>query len=252
MNMLRILIIAGVRMYRDGLSQFLAAHADIEVVGKLRHWKDAVPLHAVACPDIVLLEAAPAEKVAAVQQLTQGPGTVRVIALSIGDHDDVVSWAEAGICGFVTRDDSLGDLLAIVRSVARDEMPCSPRVASALLRRVGVLATHRGGPDVQLTVRELEVLALIERGLSNKEVGRALCIQLATVKNHVHNILEKLQVTRRADAVAAARGLTGSLPELRATSQTDRSMPDPVSAPSHRERRSAPSLPDRRSSTSLR
>ncbi|MER5225484.1 response regulator transcription factor [Streptomyces flaveus] len=231
--MLRILVIAEVRLYRDGLAQILAAHADIEVVGNLRHWKDAVPLLAVARPDIVLLEAAPAEKVAAVQQLTQGPGTVQVIALSIGDHDDVVSWAEAGISGFVTRDDSLSDLLAIVRSVTRNEMPCSPRVASALLRRVGALATHRAGLDVRLTVRELEVLGLIERGLSNKEVGRALCIQLATVKNHVHNILEKLQVTRRADAVAVARGLTGPHPELRPAPSAGSGLP---------ERRSSPSL----------
>jgi DNA-binding NarL/FixJ family response regulator len=220
--MLRVLVIAEVRLYREGLASVLAAHADIGVVGSRCRWQDAVPLVAQVRPDIVLLDAPPGEKAMAVRQLTGGGGgadpapPVRVVALSVGDHQDVMAWAEAGVCGFVTRDDSVAELVAVLRGVAKDELPCSPRIASALLRRIGALAAHHGagppptGPQAQLTARELEVLDLIGRGLANKEIARKLYISLATVKNHVHHILDKLQVERRADAVAAAYGLERS------------------------------------------
>jgi DNA-binding NarL/FixJ family response regulator len=87
-------------------------------------------------------------------------------------------------------------------------MPCSPRAAAALLRHIAVLANER--PDaVELTTRELQIVRLIERGLSNKEIGRQLCIELATVKNHVHNILAKLEVGSRREAVAHVRRSVG-------------------------------------------
>jgi DNA-binding NarL/FixJ family response regulator len=96
----------------------------------------------------------------------------------------------------------------VVRGVVRDELPCSPQIASTLLRRVGALASVAAPvePRARLTSRELEIVHLIERGLSNKEIGRELCIEVATVKNHVHNVLEKLQVRRRTEAVARIRG----------------------------------------------
>ena len=172
----------------------------------------------------MLIDVPFAEKCTAIRQLTaNGSMAVKVIAISInGDRNDVVAWAEAGVAGFATRDDSLGDLIDIVKCVARDEMPCSPPVAAALLRRVGVLAAGRTEPECRLTSRELEIIALIERGLSNKEVARALYIQLATVKNHVHNILEKLQVGRREDAVEVVRAMVAreQLPLIQTRSLT--------------------------------
>ena len=207
--MLRVVLVAGVRLYCEGLAAILARQDGIEVVGRTRRWQDAVQLVVDLCPDIVLIDMPFSEKRAAVRQLTaNGSSAVKVIAISIdGGGKDVVAWAEAGVAGFVTRDDSLTDLIDIVRYVARDEMPCSPPVAAALLRRVGTLAAGRTEPECRLTSRELEIVALIERGLSNKEVARALYIQLATVKNHVHNILEKLQVRCREDAVEVVRGM---------------------------------------------
>jgi two-component system, NarL family, nitrate/nitrite response regulator NarL len=195
--MLRVLMVAEARLYCDGLASVLGAEVGIEVVGKMRRWQDAVKVVAELRPDIVLVDLPFQENRAAVRQLTVArTPPVRV----------VISWAETGIAGFVTRDDSLANLVSVVRSVARDEMPCSPRVAATLLRRVGALATTRPEPEGRLTARELEIVTLIERGLSNREIGRDLCIQVATVKNHVHNILEKLHVSRRADAVALVRG----------------------------------------------
>jgi two-component system nitrate/nitrite response regulator NarL len=103
---------------------------------------------------------------------------------------------------------SLADLITSLECAAQGDVVCSPRVAGILLRRIGSQAgpRRREGAAVRLTVREHEIVQLIETGLTNKEIARRLHIELATVKNHVHNILEKLQVNRRADAVARVRG----------------------------------------------
>jgi two-component system, NarL family, nitrate/nitrite response regulator NarL len=201
-------IVAEIRLYREGLARLLDAEADMRVVGKSAHWVDAVNPVRRAQPDVVLLDAV-AEARAAVCALRGAIPRSRIVALSIGDAEvDILPWAEAGVAGFVTREDSIQRLFEVVRGVVRDELPCSPQVASTLLRRVGVLASNGPpvGPRARLTARELEIVRLIERGLSNKEIGRELCIELATVKNHVHNILEKLQVRRRTEAVARLRG----------------------------------------------
>ena len=115
--------------------------------------------------------------------------------------------AEAGIAGWVTREASVDDLRATVASAAAGEAVFSPRLAASLLRRVAALASERrvGAQATPLTRRQREILALIDEGLSNKEIARRLSIEVATVKNHVHNILEKLEVTRRAEAAALVR-----------------------------------------------
>ena len=206
--MIGTFIVAEIRLYREGLARLLEAESDMRVVGKSAHWVDAVTPARSAEPDVVLLDAV-AEARAAVSALRGAIPHSRVVALSIGDAEaDLLPWAEAGVAGFVTRKDSIPRLLEVIRGVVRDELPCSPQAASALLRRVGALASNgaSAGPRARLTSRELEIVRLIERGLSNKEIGRELCIELATVKNHVHNILEKLQVRRRTEAVARLRG----------------------------------------------
>lgn len=204
---IRTFIVAEIRLYREGLSRLLDAEADMRVVGRTASWVDALTPVRRTEPDVVLLDAV-SEARAAVSALRDAVSP-RVVALSIGNGEaDLLPWAEAGVAGFVTREDSIPRLLEVVRGVVRDELPCSPQAASTLLRRVGALAANGSPaqPHARLTSRELEILLLIERGLSNKEIGRELCIELATVKNHVHNILEKLQVRRRTEAVARLRG----------------------------------------------
>ena len=118
-----------------------------------------------------------------------------------------MSGAEAGAAGYLLRSDPLVELVAVIGSVARGETRCSPRVAAALLRRVATLSherRHQAEPT-RLTAREREVLQLVDDGLSNKQIARRLSIELRTVKNHVHHILEKFQVHRRAEAAARFR-----------------------------------------------
>jgi DNA-binding NarL/FixJ family response regulator len=129
-----------------------------------------------------------------------------VVALAAPEsEEDIIALAEAGVLGYVTRDESLDNLVTTIESVARDEMACSPWMATVLVRRVQALAAERPGPTQRLTAREAEILELIAQGLSNKEIAARLFIEVTTVKNHVHNILEKLGVSRREEAVACTR-----------------------------------------------
>jgi DNA-binding NarL/FixJ family response regulator len=138
------------------------------------------------------------------------PG-VKVIAFAVSEiEDDLIACIEAGIAGFVTRDASIDDLAQSIMNALRDEVICPPRIAGLLFKRVAALS-EAGTPNVQmLTRREREIAELLNEGLSNKEIARNLRIGSATVKNHVHNILEKLHVRRRGEAAARLRGALGS------------------------------------------
>ena len=202
-----MLVVAEVRLYREGLASALDAEDGIDVVGAY-----AAPTEALARgvdPDVVLVDVAGDESLPILSSLQGALPHAHLVAMAIRDAEqDVMACAEAGAAGYVTREQSVGDVASIVRAVARGEMPCTPRMAGSMLRRIAVLAGEASPPPEgvpQLTPREAEVVDLIGRGLSNKQIARALCIELATVKNHVHNVLEKLGVTRRNDAVARVR-----------------------------------------------
>jgi DNA-binding NarL/FixJ family response regulator len=132
------------------------------------------------------------------------------------DPRHILPLIEAGAAGYLTSDGPLHELVSTMAAVARGEMPCSPGLAAALGRRVVMLAAASDPPAeaLVLTRREREVADLIEEGLSNKEIARRLSISVMTVKNHVHRLLDKLQVRRRGEAAARIRSLrrTGVLP----------------------------------------
>jgi DNA-binding NarL/FixJ family response regulator len=133
---------------------------------------------------------------------------MRVIALGCPEDDgQIIACAEAGACGFLTPDASLADLVAAIDGAGDGELLCTPKMAGALLRRVTALAAGRapGAPASNLTMRELQVVRLIDEGMSNKQIATQLEIELSTVKHHVHNILAKLEVARRSEAVAHLR-----------------------------------------------
>jgi two-component system, NarL family, nitrate/nitrite response regulator NarL len=158
-------------------------------------------------PDVVLLDGAGEDGVEAIEALVAAIPEVRVVALGVSESErDIIACAEAGVAGLVSRDASLPDLVATIERVEAGETLCSPRIAAILLRRLAALAAQRNDdPAAQLTVREQEILGLIDEGLSNKQIARRLYIELPTVKNHVHNILEKLHVHRRYEAAARMR-----------------------------------------------
>ena len=208
--MVLVAIVCHVRMYREGLAAALAHDDRFEVALTAATAADAVDGIRTRQPDLALVDTATVDIGAAVQELRGAAPALPVVAIAVPETDErVVHCAEAGVAAIVTREGGLAELLDTLESVQRGELLCTPRVAASLLRRVGVLAADRPPPGAAeaLTTRERQVVRLIDDGLSNKEIARTLSIELATVKNHVHHILGKLQVRRRAEAAAWARAL---------------------------------------------
>jgi DNA-binding NarL/FixJ family response regulator len=208
---MNVLVVDDTRLYREGLMAWLASEPTIDRVVPAADGHTALHRLSVVPIDVVLLNMATTGSIALLHAVVGVAPQVPVVALAVADSDhEVIACAEAGVAGYLQREDSFNDLLAVIQSVARGETLCSPRVAATLLRRVATLAAeHRPPPDAaNLTARERDVVELIDLGMSNKEIARRLCIEVRTVKNHVHNILQKLQVSRRGEAAARLRVAT--------------------------------------------
>lgn len=204
----RALVASDIRLYREGLTDGLARSGRVEVVGTAADAGTAVAHARALAPDVVLVDLVMAGWEDAVRAIVGGEGDACVVVLGVREvEDEVIACAEAGVSGYVTREASLDELADIVESVARGESPCTPRISALLLRRVAETASRsrEAAAADRLTRREAEIVALIDEGLSNKQIAGRLSIELATVKNHVHSILEKLQVERRAEAAARVR-----------------------------------------------
>jgi two-component system nitrate/nitrite response regulator NarL len=200
-----VFVISDVRLYREGLTDLLGRAPQIRVIGAAADAVQGSGQVRGLQPDVVLLDTAGGNLAGARYVLEAAPDA-RVVALAAPEADeDLIALAEAGVLGYVTREQSLDELVATVAGVARDELVCSPRIATVLVRRVQALAADRPQPTERLTAREAQVLELVAQGLSNKEIAARLYIEVTTVKNHVHNILEKLGVNRREEAVAQMR-----------------------------------------------
>jgi two-component system nitrate/nitrite response regulator NarL len=206
--MARVFIVAGIRLFREGLAAALEREHGLTVAGTASTAEAAVSALHDDAPDVVLLDTLTPDAERAIRLIRTANAETKVVALGVPDEDDrVIAWAEAGVASYLPREASLGELAEALDSLARGEAVCSPRIVAELLRRVATLAGARpsGGPARSLTSREREIVALIDEGLSNKEIARRLVIEVATVKNHVHNILDKLRVGTRGEAAAAVR-----------------------------------------------
>jgi len=209
---IRVLIVSDVRLYREGLAHILAEERRLAIVGATADPQVAVRLIVQHGADIALVDMAMPPGFAAIRGLAAAAPDLKVVALGVRETEqDLIACAEAGVAGYVPRAASVEDLVAALESVGRGELLCSAQTAAALLRRVAALAAGRGGsaqPLSNLTRREREIGGLLEAGLSNKDIAVRLGIEVATVKNHVHNVLEKLQVHRRGQAAARLQGRT--------------------------------------------
>jgi DNA-binding NarL/FixJ family response regulator len=202
-----LLIVARVRFYREGLATLFDDLPGVEVVATAADAAQALAAIAAHRPDVALVAVEGDAGPTLVRAITGARAETRVVALGIAeDHPDVMLLAEAGVAGYVTSDAAGDEVVAIVERVGRGEAACPPRIAAALLDRVAMLARERREQEPgRLTGREREIVALIAHGLSNKQIAQSLTIEVTTVKNHVHNILEKLNVERRGEAAAAFR-----------------------------------------------
>ena len=206
--MISIALLGDVRLNREGLAALLSRDGRVQVAAATPT-AHGIPPAGSAVDVIVVDTGADAESQAVRDVVDNAP--VPVVALGAPDDEqDVIAFAELGVVGFVEREAELDELVASVECAARGEASFPPRIATTLLRRISSLAMRRASPEpTSLTARERQIVQLIAEGLSNKEIGTRLFIEVATVKNHVHNILEKLQVKRRDDAVARLRLVEG-------------------------------------------
>jgi DNA-binding NarL/FixJ family response regulator len=205
-----VFIVARMRLYRQGLTDALAADPRFRVVGAVADPAEGLSRMAglQPRPAVAVLDNGAGRGLSSARRLRAMLPEVRLVALVTDDTaESVVAWAEAGAAGLVTPDTSLDEFIATVEDVAHGGAHCSPQATAALMDRLATIADARPpeSGDRHLTERERQIVALIDRGLSNKQIARELQIQLATVKNHVHSVLEKLQVERRGAAAAAIR-----------------------------------------------
>jgi DNA-binding NarL/FixJ family response regulator len=200
------------RIFRECLARVLSAEGHF-LVGQVDHTA-ADYLNAILLdpPQVILVDLNLPDQLALslTQHLRDRVPCVRVVLLThSSSHDDLVECFAAGAHGGVLEESSLQDLREAIEKVASGEAFCSPGMVHSMFRRLAQAAQgnyrHDPGHAAQLTPRELEIVRLISEHLSNKQIARRLSVSLYTVKNHVHNIVEKLQVTGRYEAVDYAR-----------------------------------------------
>jgi DNA-binding NarL/FixJ family response regulator len=194
---IRVALVVDIGVYRDALARALA-DMGFAVIGNAASGGES---------DVALVDVTRARGLETLRELAERAPGVRLIAVGVRDFEpDVLACIEAGAVGYVLRDASLEDLADAVHRAVRDEPLASPHLIATLMRRVAALAANGDRASFgQLTTREVEVVELIEKGLSNKEIAAQLSIAVTTVKNHVHSILEKLQVQRRGEAASLVR-----------------------------------------------
>lgn len=191
---------------RDGLRGIFSAEADFEVVGEAANGDEAVTLAEALDPDVVLMDLRmpTVDGVTAIRRMAEKKLRARVLVLTTYDTDsDVLPAIEAGATGYLLKDAAREELFRAVRAAARGEAVLAPSVASKLMHQM------RAPAPEALSQRELEVLTLIARGGTNRDVAKQLFVSEATVKTHLIHIYGKLGVSDRAAAVATAfdRGL---------------------------------------------
>jgi DNA-binding NarL/FixJ family response regulator len=227
---LRVLVVSDVRIVQEGLHSVLVQRDEVDVVSTtdLRHAGDQ---SARLRPDVVLLDAARQDSLELVKDLVASTPDSRVVAFGVKETEaEILALAAAGTAGYVRDSAASCDLVRVLEGVMCDELSCSARAAASLYRQVATLsqvgndaAGEYPASAVPLSRRELQIAQLIDCGLTNKAIARKLGIEAATVKNHVHNLCEKLNVHRRGEAVARIRALLRAHPLLSPASAPDRS-----------------------------
>jgi len=208
---IRVLIADDQAVFRRGLFVVLGTEEHIEVVAEAANGEEAVALAAELVPDVVLMDVRMprVNGIDAARQIRElNPGT-KILMLTVSeDEEDLYGAVKAGANGYLLKEISVEEVAEAIRAVVQGQSLISPTMASKLLSEFNVLAKRaeerQQYPTPALTTRELEVLKLVAKGMSNREIADALYISENTVKNHVRNILEKLHLHSRMEAVIFA------------------------------------------------
>ncbi len=206
-----VLVADDQELFRRGMQTVLATEAGFDVVGEACDGAEAVARTTDLAPDVVLMDVRMPQMdgLEATRRIRAAYPMTRIIVLTVSDEeDDLFDAIKAGANGYLLKEISIEEVADAIRSVVQGQSLISPSMASKLLNEFNTLAKQADEkPRLQaprLTTRELEVLKLVAQGMSNRDVAEALFIAENTVKNHVRNILEKLQLHSRMEAVVYA------------------------------------------------
>ncbi len=211
---IRVLIADDHAFFRRGLEVVLQGEAGLELVGQASDGVEAVALATEVVPDVVLMDIRMPKMtgIEAARQMKEVAPSAKIVILTISDEDDDLFEAiRAGASGYLLKDIPLDELADSVRAVHGGQSLINPSMAGKLLTEFATLARRdadegpaKHAPAPKLTEREMEVLRLVARGMNNRDIAKELFISENTVKNHVRNILEKLQIHSRMEAVMIA------------------------------------------------
>jgi two-component system NarL family response regulator len=208
---LRVLIVDDHALFRRGLQMVLKQESDLDVVGEAGDGMEAVEKAQELMPDVVLMDVRmPGQSgIKATEQIRELLPHVKILMLTISDEEaDLYDAIKAGASGYLLKEISIDDVAEAVRSVWNGQSRISPSMASKLLTEFAAMSKRADErqqlPAPRLTEREMDVLKLVAQGLNNRDIARDLFISENTVKNHIRNILEKLHLHSRMEAVVYA------------------------------------------------
>jgi DNA-binding NarL/FixJ family response regulator len=208
---INILLVNEIRLMGNVIAAALEDEPDFHVVGCITNPEEAIKIVQEKRVDVALVSTRLPDQGALklTHAITEMAPSTTVLALGLTEEKKrVLRFVEAGATGYILKDDSLEDLINIVRSVQEGKVFISPQIAAAVIERLSELARmisdvcNNGADSARLTPRELDVLELIGKDMTNQQIADHLVLEVGTVKNHVHNILDKLNVSSRGEAAA--------------------------------------------------
>ena len=208
---IRVLVVDDHALFRRGLQMVLGAEDDIEVVGEASDGAEALKVASETTPDIVLMDVRMPRRggIDATTAIKDAVPSAKIIMLTISDEEgDLYDAIKAGAMGYLLKEISIEEVASAVRAVYNGQSLISPSMASKLLTEFATMVRkddeRQQVPTPRLTDREMEVLKLVAKGMNNRDIAKKLFISENTVKNHIRNILEKLQLHSRMEAVVYA------------------------------------------------
>lgn len=206
---IRVLVVDDQELFRRGLTMLLGSEADIEVVGDAANGDDGLQRVLEHAPDVVLLDVRMprVNGIEACRLMKEAAPSAQIVMLTVSDEEaDLYQALKNGAAGYLLKDSSIDELAQAVRVVHDGQSLISPSMAAKLIDEFKQISRPDRAQNngLRLTARELEVLRLVSRSMNNREIAKELFISENTVKNHVRNILEKLQLHSRMEAVMYA------------------------------------------------